>query len=176
MFLVRDFDTYKTLVCDRNPKLEDNFKAKKLSYLQYAYKQFMAQTRARPSVEPNVLDLLVQHQHKALLTSLPLVQGLLDHKWHTFARQLLASWGVIMLVVFAIFEINVYSEASLAASSDFSPLETVARAHIAAVVTPLTSTSPLSSRGGGGVCLLFFPPHFSAALSRSSRRCSLYSP
>ena len=32
------------------------------------------QTRARPSVEPNVLDLLVQHQHKSLLTQLPLVQ------------------------------------------------------------------------------------------------------
>ncbi len=43
MYLVRDFDTYKTLVCDRDPKLEDGFNTEKLSYLQYAYKQFMAQ-------------------------------------------------------------------------------------------------------------------------------------
>jgi hypothetical protein len=43
MYLVRDFDTYKTLVCDRSPKLDDAYKAKKLSYLQYAYQQFMAQ-------------------------------------------------------------------------------------------------------------------------------------
>ena len=74
-----------------------------------------------------MLDLLVQHQHKALLTTLPLVQGLLDHKWNTFARQLLTSWGIIMLLVFVIYEINVYSDSSLAASPDFTLLEIVTR-------------------------------------------------
>ena len=74
-----------------------------------------------------MLDLLVQHQHKALLTTLPLVQGLLDHKWNTFARQLLTSWGIVMLLVFVIYEINVYSDSSLAASPDFTLLEIVTR-------------------------------------------------
>ena len=97
----------------------------KLSYLQYVYKQVLAQTRARLSVEPNVLDLLVEHQHKSLLTTLPLVQGLLDHKWNTFARQLLKSWGIISFLIFVIFEINVYSSASQKAEAVFTILELV---------------------------------------------------
>ncbi len=125
MLLVRDFDTYKTLVCDRNPKWDHEVHSSKLTGLQYVYKQFLAQTRARPSVEPNVLDLLVEHQHKSLLTSLPLVQGLLDHKWNTFARQLLKSWGIISFLIFVIFEINVYSSASQKAEATFTALEMV---------------------------------------------------
>lgn len=125
MLLVRDFDTYKTLVCDRNPTLDSEDQPEKLSYLQYVYKQVLAQTRARLSVEPNVLDLLVEHQHKSLLTTLPLVQGLLDHKWNMFARQLLKSWGIITFLIFVIFEINVYSSASQKAEAAFTMLELV---------------------------------------------------
>lgn len=125
MLLIRDFDTYKTLVCDRNPKLDAEDQPEKMSYLQYVYKQVLAQTRARLSVEPNVLDLLVEHQHKSLLTTLPLVQGLLDHKWNAFARQLLKSWGIITFLIFVIFEINVYSSASQKAEAAFTTLEQV---------------------------------------------------
>jgi hypothetical protein len=101
----------------------------KLTYAQYVYRQFMARTKARAAVEPNVLDLLVEHQHKSLLTSLPLVQGLLDHKWNTFARQLLTTWGVISLVVFIIFELNVYDSHSQNAEPRFTALETVSAVH-----------------------------------------------
>jgi hypothetical protein len=125
LFLVRDFDTYKTLTCDRAPKLEAGADAKKLSYLQYVFKNFAAYTSARPSVEPNVLDLLVEHEHKSLLTTLPIVQGLLDHKWQTFGRQLLSTWGVIVTVIFIIFEINVYTAAGRASLETFTELEYV---------------------------------------------------
>ena len=125
MFLVRDFDTYKTNVCDRAPKLEADKEAGKMSYFQYAFKNFAAYTRARPSVEPNVLDLLVEHEHKSLLTTLPLVQGLLDHKWQTFGRQLLSTWFVIIAIIFIIFEINVYRAAGQTAQEDFTELEYV---------------------------------------------------
>ena len=158
---MRDFDTYKTLVCNRNPKLEAGFRTEKLSYLQYAYMQFMAQTRARPSVEPNVLDLLVQHQHKALLTTLPLVQGLLDHKWYTFARQLLTSWGIIMLLVFVIYEINVYSDSSLAASPDFTLLEIVTRAALTCCAYSSDSTFP------GSICICSCDRHHNVFVSSS---------
>ncbi len=124
MFLLRDFDTYKTLVCDRNT-LEARIESEKISYLQYGFQLFEAKTRSRPSVEPNVLDLLVEHQHKSLLTTLPLVQGLLDHKWNTFARQLLTSWGCIALIMFIVFEINVYQTASQLALANFTILEFV---------------------------------------------------
>ena len=125
MFLVRDFDTYKTIVCDRAPKLEADKEVGKMSYFQYAFKNFAAYTRARPSVEPNVLDLLVEHEHKSLLTTLPLVQGLLDHKWQTFGRQLLITWFVIIAIIFIIFEINVYRAAGQTAQEDFTELEYV---------------------------------------------------
>ena len=124
MFLLRDFDTYKTLVCDRNA-LEARIESEKISYLQYFFQLFEAKTRSRPSVEPNVLDLLVEYQHKSLLTTLPLVQGLLDHKWNTFARQLLVSWGFITLIMFIVFEINVYQTASQMAMANFTTLEFV---------------------------------------------------
>ena len=127
MFLVRDFDTYKTNVCDRAPKLEADKEAGKMSYFQYAFKNFAAYTRARPSVEPNVLDLLVEHEHKSLLTTLPLVQGLLDHKWQTFGRQLLSTWFVIIAIVFIIFEVNVYRAADQTAQ-EFTELEYVSGA------------------------------------------------
>jgi hypothetical protein len=125
LFLVRDFDTYKTITCDRAPKLEAGQEARKLSYVQYALKNVAAYTLARPSVEPNVLDLLVEHEHKSLLTTLPLVQGLLDHKWQTFGRQLLSTWGVIVTIIFIIFEINVYHGAGQAAEGTFTELEYV---------------------------------------------------
>ena len=125
LFLVRDFDTYKTITCDRAPTLEPGQEARKLSYVQYVLKIFAAYTRSRPSVEPNVLDLLVEHEHKSLLTSLPLVQGLLDHKWQTFGRQLLSTWGVIVTIIFVIFEINVYHAAGQAAQETFTELEYV---------------------------------------------------
>jgi hypothetical protein len=40
MFLLRDFDTYKTLVCDRSAVLDAGLETAKLSYLQYALKRF----------------------------------------------------------------------------------------------------------------------------------------
>ena len=40
MFLLRDFDTYKTLVCDRSTVLDAGLETAKLSYLQYAFKRF----------------------------------------------------------------------------------------------------------------------------------------
>ena len=125
MFLVRDFDTYKTIGCDRAPKLEPGQEAGKISYVQYALKHFAAYTRTRLSVEPNVLDLLVAHEHKSLLTTLPLVQGLLDHKWHTFGRQLLSTWFVIITIIFVIFEVNVYRAAGQGAQNEFTSLEYV---------------------------------------------------
>ena len=99
-----------------------------MSYFQYAFKNFAAYTRTRPSVEPNVLDLLVEHEHKSLLTTLPLVQGLLDHKWQTFGRQLLSTWFVILAIIFIIFEINVYRAAGKTAQEDFTELEYVSGA------------------------------------------------
>ena len=131
MFLLRDFDTYKTLVCDRSTVLDAGLETAKLSYLQYAFKRFDAKTRSRNSFEPNVLDLLVAHQHKSLITTLPLVQGLLDHKWNTFARQLLIAWGIITLIMFVIFEINVYHTASQTAIAEFTALEWVGAALLA---------------------------------------------
>jgi hypothetical protein len=67
----------------------------------------------------------VEHEHKSLLTTLPLVQGLLDHKWQTFGRQLLSTWFVIIAIIFIIFEINVYRAAAQTAQEDFTELEYV---------------------------------------------------
>jgi hypothetical protein len=137
MFLLRDFDTYKTLVCDRSTVLDAGLETVKLSYLQYAFKRFDAKTRSRNSFEPNVLDLLVAHQHKSLITTLPLVQGLLDHKWNTFARQLLTAWGIISLIMFVIFEINVYHTASQTGLAEFTALEWVGAALFASACASL---------------------------------------
>lgn len=93
--------------------------------MQYAFKNFAAYTRARPAVEPNVLDLLVEHEHKSLLTTLPLVQGLLDHKWNTFGRHLLSTWFVIITIIFIIFEINVFRSGNKSAQENFTELDYV---------------------------------------------------
>ena len=106
MFLVRDFDSYKTITSDRAPK--NDRKYKKLSLLSKIIKNITERSRPRSFKEPSVLQLLVDNEQKLLLSELPVITGLLDHKWETFGRHLLIVWAVLISVIFTVFEINVY--------------------------------------------------------------------
>ncbi len=106
MFLVRDFDSYKTVTCDRAPKKDRKYKKKPV--LSKIIENITEYCRPRALKEPSVLQLLVDNEQKLLLSELPIITGLLQHKWETFGRHLMIVWAVAISCIFTVFEINVY--------------------------------------------------------------------
>ncbi len=126
MHLIRDFDSYKTVTYDRVPK-------KGCKYKTWASKiaaRVMAWTQPRSLSETNVLQLLVDQQQKELIDSLPVIKGILEHKYQTFGRHILIVWFCLVSCVFGVFEINVY----LRDSGDPETAAYLPAAHPAAIV------------------------------------------
>lgn len=106
--LIRDFDSYKTVTHDRAPKKGGKFK----NWRSKIIASVACWAQPRSFYETNVLQVLVDHKQKELLDSLPITKGILEHKYHTFGRHILAVWFVVMLCIFALFEVNVYMKPS----------------------------------------------------------------
>ena len=115
MNLIRDFDSYKTVTHDRGG-LQKGSKYK--NWLSKVTASVSSWAQPRSFYETNVLQLLVDHKQKELLNNLPIIKGLLEHKYQTFGRHILAVWFVVMCCIFALFEVNVYMKASAEVESD----------------------------------------------------------
>ena len=115
MNLIRDFDSYKTVTHDRGG-LQKGSKYK--NWLSKIIASVASWAQPRSFYETNVLQLLVDHKQKELLNDLPIIKGILEHKYQTFGRHILAVWFVVMIGIFALFEVNVYMKASAEVESD----------------------------------------------------------
>jgi hypothetical protein len=104
MYLIRDFDSYKTVTCNRSSKKG----VKNQNFLSKIIARLMDWMLPPALHETNVLQLLVDVPHKDLLSSLPVITGILEHKYQTFGRHLLLVWFVVVSCTFVVFELNVY--------------------------------------------------------------------
>jgi hypothetical protein len=104
MYLIRDFDSYKTVTHDRVPPKGCKHK----TWASKITARILAWTQPRSLNETNVLQLLVNQKQKDLLDSLPVIKGILEHKYQTFGRHMLIVWFFVVSCVFVVFEVNVY--------------------------------------------------------------------
>jgi hypothetical protein len=104
MYLIRDFDSYKTITYDRAPKKGSKYKG----WLSKTVARVESWAQPRSLNETNVLQLLVELEQKELLNNIALIRGILDHKYQTFGRHILLVWFVLISCMFTVFEINVY--------------------------------------------------------------------
>jgi hypothetical protein len=104
MYLIRDFDSYKTVTHDRLPKKGSKYK----SWHSKTIAHIKAWAQPRSLNETNVLQLLVDLEQKELLNNIALIRGILDHKYQTFGRHILLVWFVLICCIFSVFEVNVY--------------------------------------------------------------------
>lgn len=133
MYLIRDFDSYKTVTYDRVPRKGCKYK----SWTSKMMARINAWTQSRSSNETNVLQLLVDLKQKDLLDNLPIIRGILEHKYQTFGRHILIVWFFVVSCIFAVFEINVYLRNSGDSEADtYLPVS-----HPAAIVQVVIASS-----------------------------------
>ncbi len=138
--LIRDFDSYKTVTYDRVPKKVGKFK----NWMSKIITRITYWTRPRSFYESNVLQLLVHHERKELLHNLPIIKGILEHKYQTFGRHILTVWFVVMCCIFTLFEVNVYMKAAdIEIDSETTTYQLLRISHPAAILQVIIAVALL---------------------------------
>jgi hypothetical protein len=142
LYLIRDFDSYKTVTHNRVPKKGSKYK----NWHSKVIARIKSWVQPRTLNETNVLQLLVELQQKELLNNIALIRGILDHKYQTFGRHILLVWFVLISCIFTVFEVNVYLKHYVEAteeSTEQTVVQMLPTSHPAAILQVVMAASLL---------------------------------